>query len=191
MRKLPEDVASTTMFVVLATLAHKPMTGAEIARATYVGKDKVRKHLHRLEFLGWIVQRARDKRWVMRVLLAPLEVPEPTGVPGERPKLNPKRIDQPVLGSGFLKPVLAPGEEQPLVSEITPPEGTAPPVDWRNASEKLAEQWSLPYSLKGMAGCIGVGKIGLCSQCSKPTPVRYGDVVVCPACARNWGHEEK
>lgn len=189
--RLPEDVAPTTMFAVLAVIAYKPSTSAEVAHATYIGRDCVAGHLKKLEHLGWIVQRLRDRKWVMRVLLAPLEVPEPTGVPGERPKLNPKRVEQPVLGSGFMRPVLAPGEEQPLVTPTDPPEGAPAPQDWRSSSEKLAEQWSLPYNLKGIVGCIAVGKIAQCSKCGKPTPVRYGEVVVCPICARNWGNEGK
>ena len=188
-RKLPDDAASLMVFAVLAALAKKSMGTAEVSRALLTNRLTARTHLQELERLGWIVRRARDNRWVMRVLLAPLEVPEPTGLPGETPKLNPKRSLGPVLGHGFTKPVVAPGDPQKLLTPPDKPDEPGEPQDWRSASERLSEQWSLPLRLKSVDGEMGTGKRSPCIHCGTLGIIRYGDTPVCPKCARTW--EEK
>lgn len=172
---LPDDVGTMMAFVVLAALAKSPMTTANVSRALLISPKTASNRLEELEKLGWIVQRKKDSKWVMRVLLAPIKAP----VPGEPSAPS----DYPVLGHGFRRPVDLPDE----TSKLEAPKVEAVPKEapeWRSASERLAEKWSLPLRLKGLAGEIGVGKLAPCIKCGLGTPLRYGDVSLCPKCSR-------
>lgn len=187
-QKLPDDVSVTTAFVVLAAIAARPRSHLELCHTTLMAGTTVKDRLKELENLGWIVQRASDRRWVMRVLLAPLEAPEPTGMPGEVPRRGRKTTRRPVLGNLFKRPIRAQDEseapEAPEVVEI-PPEA----VDYRSASERMAEKWSLPIRLAGVDGEISTGRLAPCVKCGRVTPIRYGDTPICPKCSRVWGEE--
>ena len=174
-QKLPDDVSVTTAFVVLAAIAARPRSHLELCHTTLMAGTTVKDRLKELENLGWIVQRASDKRWVMRVLLAPLEAPEPTGMPGEVPRRGRKTTRRPVLGHNFVRTV-APEQPQPIEEPPTEPEDPFSP------QEHLAKRWDVP--IRTWLGEIGTGKLAPCTKCGRTTPLKYGGAALCPICSR-------
>lgn len=169
-RKFNESVEEFLSFPVLAALSVKPMNLRDLSRHMLISRERIRKRLNHLRGLGWVVKRD-DYKWEMKVALSPNGAPTPTEVPGVSPETH-----QDAPGKVFQWP--------------KPPEPKADqPVAPESPQSKLAKHFRVPQELRGLGGLM-IGTVTPCHKCTKPTPIKYGSVAVCPSCSRLWGENE-
>ncbi len=173
MRKVEVEVAEQLSLPIMVALTRRPMNAAEVGRTLLITAASAGERLRALERAGWVVRRASDKRWVMRVVLEPKPLPDLTQLKEARQEAE-----------------IAP--EPPVLVRVAPtpapPPKNAPErlVDAGDAkSSKTAKTLNLPSYLDG-AGELSVGAGARCSVCGKGTPVKYGVTAICPVCARSW-----
>ena len=139
-------------------LGKRPMTAREISREMRLNRNSVYIHLHNLRDQNLIVKRS-DKKWVPIVKL----VAQQPGVPE-----SSKKIEQ----SPEIK---VPEPRKKEYSKKIP--------DWVSPqAKKVALHFRVPAVIHGKE--VGIGKVELCDQCKKPSPLKYGGVTICPLCAR-------
>ena len=176
-----EDFAS---FPVLAALAQRPLTTMELAHILLTSQSKVRERLITLEERGWVVQRVKDKRWVMIIRLMATGVPTPHGESWVNPDvetlLEPgpptDRIVLEASGDAGLEPC------EPRVKRLVARPVARPPEPPKANPEKVAAHFGVPVDIGGVG--VGVGVVGPCHWCGTKTPLRYGDRSLCPPCAK-------
>ena len=171
------EASELLVFPILAALSKCPMNMMEIARALHLGLSTVKKRLHELEKVGYVVKRA-DNKWVVVVRLKIEGALKAVGVPGIDDKLD-VAVEEGPGGSGSLEDDL-----RGLDFAHAKPEPVVKPVEVLTASQKVARQFKVPEWIEGL-GSVGIGAIVACLHCKKPTPLRYDRSALCATCARH------
>lgn len=161
-------------FPVLAALARKPMSAREVSRNLLMSRSQVYVRLKELEQQNLIIQRARDLKWVPVVSIK-YEKPEE----GARnlPENAPERPHESRSEDFGRKPEAAPPDPKPEPYKPSIPVSASP-----NAA-RIAKHFRVPAVITGKEASMG--KLERCDQCEKPTPLKYGNVPICPICARD------
>lgn len=123
--ELPVKGESTAAFPILVLLARQPLTSGELAKALTTRRETIRDRCRQLEGQGYIVQRAKDYKWV---LMYRVHLPA-----------DPEAQDA----------VVAPHDPATVVD----PEPKEPkPL---NSPERVAQHYRVPLDLDGIPVSIG------------------------------------
>lgn len=165
-KRLGKETERFLAFPILAVIARRPMTCKDVSRTMLQSLSSVLKRLRQLEKMGYAVKRA-DRKWEMKVALSAIPAPSSEAIlyNGSHEAPEPDR------GSPWHE------ARRHLVEPVKTPV---------TAAEKLAAYFKSPESIEHL-GVIGTGALGKCSNCGRLTPLRYGNTLYCPVCARKEG----
>jgi DNA-binding transcriptional MocR family regulator len=165
----PESDVDFVSYPILHAISNSPMTARQLSRKLLLNRNSVYRALAKLEAQNLVVKRAKDLKWVP---LCTIKIERPTETLRNTSQEAQEAAEEPLPNAPTLTP--PPPKEKPYKPPSDP--------DADPQALRVSQHFRVPARISRKQA--NIGPVAACDNCQRPTPLRYGEVSLCPLCAR-------